>query len=65
MVRKLAEALECKTIDIVTRDGEADEFLVAEDDNPNTNGAIEILKVRKPGSKLANLRFRKILLHYL
>ncbi|MFT5109392.1 MAG: NADH-quinone oxidoreductase subunit G [Pseudoalteromonas tetraodonis] len=59
MVRKLAEALECKTIDIVARNGEADEFLVAADKNPNTNGAIEILKVRKPGSKLANLR-RKI-----
>ena len=59
MIRRLAEALETKTIDIVPRSGEADQFLVAEDENPNTNGAIEVLKVRKPGSKLANIR-RKI-----
>ena len=59
LARTLAETLECKNIDIVPRSEEADEFLVAADGNPNTTGAIEVLKLRKPGSKLAGIR-RKI-----
>lgn len=39
LLKKLADLLGCKLLDAVPRAGQADDFLVSADKNPNTNGA--------------------------
>jgi NADH-quinone oxidoreductase subunit G len=56
MAGRLAKDLDVKNVDIVPRLGEADDFLVAADKNPNTAGAKLVLGLKKPGSKLAAIR---------
>jgi len=56
MTRRLIGCLNVKNVDIVKRSGEADNYLVTADNNPNTAGAELILDLKKPGSKLAAIR---------
>ncbi len=56
MTRRLIGCLNVKNVDIVKRSGEADNYLVTADNNPNTAGAELILGLKKPGSKLAAIR---------
>ena len=56
MLKRLAKALDTDKIDIVPRNGQADDFLVAADRNPNSNGAKVILGIKKPGSMLESIR---------
>jgi NADH-quinone oxidoreductase subunit G len=55
LVRTLADTLEAGTVDIIRREGEADDYLVHADKNPNTAGAKAILKLRSPGSKTKSI----------
>ena len=59
LARKLAAALQvgAENIDIVPRTGEADNYLVHADRNPNTIGA-KILLTPTPGAQLAGIRSR-------
>lgn len=56
LVRRLADTLKCQNIDVVARQGEADDILVSADRNPNTAGA-KLLKVsaETPGSRLPGI----------
>lgn len=57
LTRKLAAVLEAKLVDIIPREAEADDYLFAADQNPNTQGARLLLCGRsKPGNKLAKIR---------
>ena len=54
---KLAALLKTDLVDVVPRQGQADDYLYAADQNPNTLGAKVILTGRsKPGNKLARIR---------
>ncbi len=55
LVRQLALTLNTQQVDVVPRSGEADNYLVHSDKNPNVNGAKVILN-DNPGSSLATLR---------
>lgn len=55
LAKKLAGALGIERIDIVPREGEADNMLVSSDKNPNTNGAKLILGLDKPGEVLQGI----------
>lgn len=59
LARKLAAALgvSADNVDILPRTGEADNYLVHADRNPNTNGA-KILLTPTPGAQLADIRER-------
>ena len=56
LTRRLANALKCDLVDIVPRNGEADDILLSADRNPNTNGA-KLLGVSRatPGSRLQEI----------
>jgi NADH-quinone oxidoreductase subunit G len=56
MARRLASALRTEFVDIVPRTGEADNYLVSADKNPNTAGAKLILGLDEPGKALADIR---------
>lgn len=56
MVRRLADALRTEFVDIVPREGEADDYLVAADRNPNTQGAKLVLGIEEPGEALEEIR---------
>ncbi|MCB1088599.1 MAG: molybdopterin-dependent oxidoreductase, partial [Verrucomicrobiae bacterium] len=56
MARRLADALHTEFVDVVPRSGEADNYLVAADRNPNTTGAKLILGIEEPGKALADIR---------
>ncbi|MEO0445897.1 MAG: molybdopterin-dependent oxidoreductase [Verrucomicrobiota bacterium] len=56
LTKKLVQALEAKYCDIVPRMETSDGYLIAADRNPNTEGAKLILKLGKPGEKLAEIR---------
>jgi len=57
LVSKLQEVVKADLVDVVPRDGEADDYLVAADKNPNTAGAKLLLTGRaNPGSKLSKIR---------
>ncbi|MEM9478639.1 MAG: molybdopterin-dependent oxidoreductase [Verrucomicrobiota bacterium] len=56
LVNKLANFLEPDHIDVVPRSGEADDYLVSADRNPNTNGAKVLLNITEPGSQLEKIR---------
>jgi NADH-quinone oxidoreductase subunit G len=53
-VRQLAKLLGTENVDVIPRQGEADNYLSAADKNPNTLGAKEILGIQ-PGSRLAGI----------
>ncbi len=55
MLRKLAAALKTDWIDIVPRTGEADNYLVSADRNPNTAGA-RLIFSGEPGASLPAIR---------
>ena len=55
MLRKLAAALKTEWIDIVPRTGEADNYLVSADRNPNSAGA-RLIFTDHPGAGLATIR---------
>jgi NADH-quinone oxidoreductase subunit G len=54
MVRSLAKTLGVTQIDVVPRTGGADEYLRADDLNPNSNGVRKILGI-EPGAKLQGI----------
>ena len=56
LTRRLANVLQCDVMDVVPREGEADDILLSADRNPNTTGA-RLLKVadRNPGSRLPDI----------
>jgi NADH-quinone oxidoreductase subunit G len=54
-VKRLAETLGTTLVDVVSRTGGGDNYLRADDQNPNSNGVRTILGV-EPGSKLASIR---------
>ena len=54
-VKHLAKQLGTENVDIIPRTGGADNYLRADDLNPNTNGAKLILGI-EPGSKLAQIQ---------
>ncbi len=56
MARRLASVMKAGFVDIVPRSGEADDYLVAADKNPNTNGAKLILGLDEPGGSLEEIR---------
>jgi len=56
LARELCGGLGGAVTDIVPRVDKPDEYLVAADRNPNTNGARLVLGVDKPGSKLDAIR---------
>ena len=56
LARRLASVLRTEFIDIVPREGEADEYLVAADRNPNTQGAKLVLGIEEPGKGLEEIR---------
>lgn len=53
-VKQLAKTLGTENVDVIPRTGGADNYLRADDLNPNTNGAKQILG-SEPGSKLAGI----------
>ena len=55
MLRKLASALGTEWVDIVPRTGQADNYLVSADKNPNTAGA-RLLFCGEPGASLGVIR---------
>ncbi|MGI8604663.1 MAG: molybdopterin-dependent oxidoreductase [Verrucomicrobiales bacterium] len=55
MLRKLAAGLGTEWLDVVPRTWPADEYLVAADRNPNTNGA-KVLYAAEPGAALSTIR---------
>lgn len=55
MLKRFASALGTDQIDIVPRTGEADDYLVSSDKNPNTTGA-QLVLGGKPGEKLDSIR---------
>ena len=56
LTRRLADVLKVSAVDIVPRNGEADDILLSADRNPNTTGA-KLLKVAdaEPGSNLPGI----------
>jgi NADH-quinone oxidoreductase subunit G len=54
-VKRLAETLGTTLVDVVARTGGGDNYLRADDQNPNSNGVRTILGV-EPGSKLESIR---------
>ena len=56
MARRLASVMKTEFVDIVPRTGEADDYLVAADKNPNTTGAKLILGIDEPGKALEEIR---------
>jgi NADH-quinone oxidoreductase subunit G len=54
-VKHLAKQLDTENVDIIPRSGGADNYLRADDLNPNTTGAKLILGI-EPGSKLAEIQ---------
>lgn len=54
-VKRLAETIGTTLVDVVARTGGGDNYLRADDQNPNSNGVRSILGV-EPGSKLASIR---------
>ncbi|MCB1061405.1 MAG: molybdopterin-dependent oxidoreductase [Verrucomicrobiae bacterium] len=56
MARRLASVMKTEFVDIVPRNGEADDYLVAADKNPNTTGAKLILGIDEPGKALEEIR---------
>lgn len=54
-VKRLAETLGTTLVDVVPRTGGGDNYLRADDQNPNSNGVRTILGT-EPGSKLASIR---------
>ena len=58
MAKRLADTLsvDSTNLDVVAREGEADNYLVAADKNPNSNGARLILGLDKPGAQLDAIR---------
>jgi len=56
MTKRLAATLGVTQIDVVTRSGKPDGFLIAADRNPNTEGAKKILELDKPGSKIEDFK---------
>lgn len=55
LAKKLASTLGITRMDIVPRQGEADDMLICADKNPNTNGAKLILGIEKPGEELQRI----------
>ena len=53
-VRQLARTLGTENVDVIPRTGGADNYLRADDLNPNTNGVRQILGI-EPGSRLAGI----------
>ncbi|MEM0896372.1 MAG: molybdopterin-dependent oxidoreductase, partial [Verrucomicrobiota bacterium] len=56
LLGKLAKALDPGFIDVIPRTGEADDYLVSADRNPNTNGVKAVLGIEEPGSRLEAIR---------
>ncbi len=56
MARRLASVMKTEFVDIVPRSGEADDYLLAADRNPNTNGAKLVLGLDEPGQALKDIR---------
>lgn len=56
LTRKLRAALGVGLLDVVPRQSDADELLVAADRNPNTEGAKLVLGLKTPGSGLGAIR---------
>lgn len=56
MVRKLKESLEVQHVDTVPRYSDADNYLITEDRNPNTNGVKTILGIQDPGASLGAIK---------
>ncbi len=56
LARKLRAALGVGLLDVVPRQGEADELLISADRNPNTEGAKLVLGLKTPGSGLNAIR---------
>jgi NADH-quinone oxidoreductase subunit G len=54
-VKQLARVLETDLVDVVPRTGGGDNYLRADDQNPNSNGVRKVLGV-EPGSKLESIR---------
>ena len=56
LTRRLADGLKCSLLDVVPRQGEADDILLSADRNPNTAGA-KVLRVASetPGAKLQEI----------
>ena len=58
-VKHLAKTLGTENVDVIPRTGGADNYLRADDLNPNSNGARQILG-SEPGSKLAGITMRDL-----
>jgi NADH-quinone oxidoreductase subunit G len=56
MVKQLASATKAKFLDIIPRTGGGDDYLRADDRNPNTLGAKLILGLEQPGSRVAEIQ---------
>ncbi len=56
MVNKLKSQLDVRDIDVVARRGEADNYLISDDRNPNTAGVNTVLGVKDPGASLDLLK---------
>lgn len=56
MVRRLASSLNVSLVDVVPRRQKGDDLLVADDANPNTEGARLVLGLSEPGSRLQEIR---------
>lgn len=56
MVRKLKESLAIEDVDTVPRYSDSDNYLIAEDRNPNTNGVKIILGIQDPGASLGAIK---------
>jgi len=55
LVKQLAAATKAKFLDIIPRTGGGDNYLRADDQNPNTNGAKQILGI-EPGARLDEIQ---------
>ncbi|MCF6312593.1 MAG: molybdopterin-dependent oxidoreductase [Verrucomicrobiales bacterium] len=56
MTRRLIADLSVEQVDVVTRRGKGDDYLVTADKNPNTAGAKLVLGLKKPGGELDAIR---------
>lgn len=56
MASRLAKSIKAAHLDVVPRNGTADNYLIAADKNPNTTGAKLVLGIEEPGSQLAAIK---------
>ncbi len=56
MTRRLIADLSVEHVDIVTRKGKGDDYLVVADKNPNTAGAKLVLGLKKPGGEMESIQ---------